>query len=310
MSAPSRAQRKRLAYALLALLTVIWGSNWIAMKFALLNADPVTFNVHRTWVAIAVLFTALVWQRRRLWPDDWRAIIITGFFQITVNFGATTMALAGGGVGRTSVLVFTMPFWTLLIAWPVLHERVRGAQWLAVTSAFVGLVLVVQPWNWREDLGPKLWAVLSGFGWAAGTVANKYFQRRRDFDPLQFISWQMLIGVLPLTLIDWLLPLAPTQWSMSQVALLIYVGAISTAAGFLLWLMVLRDLPAGTASLNMFAIPVIALVLSTIVFEERLAPVEWWGIAAIALGLLIISVRALRSGPDEPLKPVPPLEGG
>ena len=45
------------------------------------------------------------------------------------------MALAGGGAGRTSVLVFTMPFWTMLMAWPVLHERVRGTQWLAVAFA-------------------------------------------------------------------------------------------------------------------------------------------------------------------------------
>ena len=61
---------------------------------------------------------------------------------------------------------------------------------------------------------PKLWAVLSGFGWAAGTVATKYFQRARAFDPLNFIAWQMLVGVLPLTL----LPLAHfvpvTQWSV------------------------------------------------------------------------------------------------
>jgi drug/metabolite transporter (DMT)-like permease len=90
-------------------------------------------------------------------------------FQTTINFGATTMAVAGGGAGRTSVLVFTMPFWTLLIARPVLHERVRGLALAAIVFAFAGLLLVVEPWAWHGDLAPKLWAVLSGFGWAAGT---------------------------------------------------------------------------------------------------------------------------------------------
>ena len=70
--------------------------------------------------------------RGRCCPTSWLAVIVTGFFQTTINFGSTTMALAGGGAGRTSVLVFTMPFWTLLLAWPVLHERVKGYQWLAV----------------------------------------------------------------------------------------------------------------------------------------------------------------------------------
>ncbi len=132
-------------------------------------------------------------------PESWIAIVVTGFFQTTINFGSTTMALAGGGAGRTSVLVFTMPFWTLLIAWPVLHERVSGGQWMAIAFALAGLALVVEPWNWPGDLSAKLWAVLSGFGWAAGTIATKYFQRRHELDPLNFIAWQMLIGVLPLT---------------------------------------------------------------------------------------------------------------
>lgn len=303
------AKLRRAAYAALAVLTLIWGSNWIVMKIALRAVDPVTFNVQRTWVAIAVLFAALVWQRRPFAPQDWKAIIVTGIFQTTINYGSTTMALAGGGAGRTSVLVFTMPFWTLLIAWPVLHERVRGTQWLAVGCAFVGLVLVVQPWDWQGNLGPKLWAVLSGFGWAAGTVATKYFQRDHQLDPLNFIAWQMVIGVLPLTFLPLAFQLPPTQWSWMQVVLLAYVGAVSTAAGFLLWQYILRYLPAGTASLNMFAIPVIALLLSMVVFQERLTTSEWLGIGAIGLGLAIITVRAAKMR-DSALREVTPLEGG
>ena len=300
-----------MAYAALVLLTLIWGGNWIVMKLALADANPVTFNVQRTWVAIAILFVVMIARRRRLWPVDWTAIIVTGLFQTTMNFAGTTMALAGGGAGRTSVLVFTMPFWTLLIAWPVLHERLRGAQWLALACALIGLLLVVEPWEWHGDLAPKLWAVLSGLGWGAGTVCAKYFQRRRNFDPLHFIAWQMLAGVLPLTLIESVMPLEPTHWSIRQVVLLIYVGGVSTAAGFLLWLAILRHLPAGTASLNMFAIPVVALSASRVIFGEVLSRNEWLGMAAIALGLVILTVRALRSsGSADPLRDAPPAEGG
>jgi len=59
-----------------------------------------------------------------------------------------------------------------------------------------GLVLTVAPWSWHGDLAPKAWAVLSGFGWAAGTVAVKYFQRDEKLDMLTLITWQMAIGVL------------------------------------------------------------------------------------------------------------------
>ena len=305
-------QSRKGAYAALALLTLVWGLNWVVIKAALSHAHPLAFNMQRTWLATLVLFGVLIARGGRIWPHSWRAVIVTALFQTTINFGATTMAIAGGGAGRTSVLVFTMPFWTLLIAWPILHERVRGLQAPAIAFALAGLLLVVEPWAWEGDLAPKLWAVLSGFGWAAGTVAMKYFQRVRGFDLLSFVCWQMLLGVLPLSLLPWLFGVPATQWSIAQAFLLIIVGVGSTAGGFLLWMEILRWLPAGTASLNMFAVPVIALLSSMAVFGERLAANEWAGIAMIGTGLGLIAAQALLAGRRvEPLPAVPtPLDGG
>jgi len=305
-------QSRRGAYMALALLTLIWGSNWIFMKLALLSANPVVFNVQRTWLATAVLFAVLFWRRGPMLPESWVAVIVTGIFQTTINFASTTMAVAGGGAGRASVLVFTMPFWTLLLAWAVLRERIAGYQWLAVACALAGMVLLVEPWQWHGELAPKLWAVLSGFGWAAGTVATKYFQRGHRFDALNFIAWQMLVGVLPLTLLPFVFELPATQWSATFILLLFQVGAVSTALGFLLWMAILRWLPAGTASMNMFAIPVIALLSSMAIFGERLNRGEWIGIGCIGVGLAIISVDAWfgsRRG-RRALTELTPLEGG
>ena len=307
-----RVHSRRAAYVALALLTLVWGFNWIVMKAALMHAHPLVFNVHRTSIAVAVLFVALAARGGRMWPHRWRAVIVTAFFQTAINFGATTLAVAGGGAGRTSVLVFTMPFWTLLIAWPVLHERIRTAQAVAIAFAFAGLVLVVAPWSWHGDLTPKLWAVLSGFGWAAGTIAMKYYQRDPDFDMLSFITWQMALGVLPLTLLPWMFDVPATQWSLAQAGLLFIVGVIATAGGFLAWMEILRWLPAGTASLNMFAVPVIALLSSMAVYGERLSDNEWIGIGLIGVGLgLIIAEARLASSrrPALPAEPVP-LDGG
>lgn len=303
---------RRAAYAALLALTLIWGSNWLVLKFALQHAHPVVLNVHRTWLAVLVLFAVLIIQRRPLLPSSWIAVAVTGLFQTTINIGSTTMALAGGGAGRTSVLVFTMPFWTVLLAWPVLGERVRGMQWAAIALALAGLVLVVEPWRWEGGWKPKAWAILSGFGWACGTVAMKHFQRGRHFDMLNFIAWQMLLGVLPLTLLPLIIPLPPTQWTASYVGLLFWTGAIASGFGFVLWVGVLRFLSAGTASLNMLAIPVIALLSSMAVFDERLSRSEWTGIALIGAGLFVISFRAwlaTRRGERPPPEPIP-QEGG
>jgi drug/metabolite transporter (DMT)-like permease len=307
-----RVASRRGAYAALAVLTLIWGSNWIVMKFALLHAHPVVFNAQRTSLAIVTLFGVLALRGGPLRPPPWRALLVTALFQTTINFGSTVMALAGGGAGRTSVLVFTMPFWTLVIAWPILHERVRGAQWVAIVLAFIGLVLIVDPTTWHGDLTPKLWAVLSGFGWAAGTVAMKYFQRDGNMDVLNFIAWQMLVGSIPFFILPVVHDFPSTQWSAAYVGVLFIVAVVATAFAFLVWIDVLRWLPAGTASLNMFAVPVIALLSSMAVFGERLSRNEWTGIACVGAGLCVLTALALRGRVPGAgaLTPQTPGEGG
>lgn len=294
MPHPFAIRTRRGAYVALVILTILWGMNWAAMKVGLRFADPIAYNMARTSVAVVFLFAILLWERRAFWPASWIAVVVTGFFQTTLNFSATTMALASGGAGRTSVLVFTMPFWTMLIAWPVLDERVRGTQWLAVAFALVGLVVVVEPWNWQGELAPKLWATLSGFAWGAGTVTTKYYQRRYHLDVVNLITWQMAMGSIPIIVLALSWPMPATQWTGTYVMAVLYAGVVSTGLGFILWTSVLGVLPAGTASLNMFAIPVIAIVSSMLIFGERIPGIEWLGIALIGIGLVILSLRAWR----------------
>ena len=262
----SRAHRGAARTSRSALLTLIWGINWIAMKFALQRAHPVDLQraAHMARGRRCCSPCCSAQRRPRSGRHRGAPSLVTGFFQTTINFGATTMALAGGGAGRTSVLVFTMPFWTLLIAWPVLHERVRGSQWSRSRFALAGLVLVVEPWNWQGDLAPKLWAVLSGFGWAAGTVAIEVFPARPRASTCSTSSrGRWLVGVLPLTLAAVAASALPRDAMERDVR----GCCCSTSA----WCRrrsasccgstILRCLPAGTASLNMFAIPVIALAV-------------------------------------------------
>jgi hypothetical protein len=63
--------------------------------------------------------------------------------------------------------------------------------------------------------------VTSGFGWAAGHGRHQVFPAGARFDALNFIAWQMLVGVLPLTLLPFVFDPPATQWSVSYVLLLL-----------------------------------------------------------------------------------------
>ena len=166
-----------------SLLTLVWGFNWIAMKFALAaRRIRSSFNVaaRRGSRSSCCSPCCVVQRRAAAGRRSWIAIVVTGFFQTTINFGATTMALAGGGAGRTSVLVFTMPFWTLLIAWPVLRRararqpvdgrrasRSPGSRWSSSRGTGTATSRRSCGRCCRASAGPR------------ERVATKYFQRAR-----------------------------------------------------------------------------------------------------------------------------------
>src|SRR5258707_13442365 len=104
-----------------------------------------------------------------------------------------------GGAGRTWVVVFTMPFWMIVFAHFVIHERMRGAQWIAVALAFGGLTLIVAPWELTSLAGSAL-AVTGGAVWALAAVLLKRGPPP-GADPLLLTAWQLLFGFfLPGTL--------------------------------------------------------------------------------------------------------------
>jgi len=141
-------------------------------------------------------------------------------------------------------------------------------------------------------------------GVATGTLgtALAWLVAGHEFPGRSIFAWALL---LPLAV-----PLPEVQWSATYVLLLLWTGALASAFGFVLWIGVLRFLTAGTASLNMLAIPVIALLSSMLVFGERLAPGEWAGIGCIGVGLALVSLRAWLAARRGERSMVVPLEGG
>lgn len=113
-----------------------------------------------------------------------------------------TWALESGGAGKTAILVYIMPFWTLLLAVLILGERPGGKQLGGSVIALVGLGFVLVPLQIGEGLLSKLLALGSGLSWAASTITlKKIRQAHPQADLLVMTAWQMLIGSLPLSVI-------------------------------------------------------------------------------------------------------------
>lgn len=283
-------QRSWLPLLALAVLSLTWGYTWVLAKQGLAYAPPLAFAAERCAGGALALLLALKLTGRPLKlvaPGPTLAIALTqgaGFMVLQ------TWALVEGGPGKTAVLIYTMPIWTLLMAWPLLGERIRGKQWLAAGSTLAGLLLIIAPWDMQSSLLSKVLGLLAALCWGIGTILIKRLRSTQPVDLLTLTTWQTLLGAVALAALALAVPERPTQWSLSYVGIVAFMSVASTALCWWLWIYILDRVPAWEASLSVLGTPVVAILISRWVFDESFKATEVAGILLIGGGLVLLSL--------------------
>jgi drug/metabolite transporter (DMT)-like permease len=274
---------------------VLYGYNWVVMKSALRYESSAAFAASRVFGGAVFLFLLVLLFRRPLRPANWPLTILVGLFGMTGAIGLAIWALASGGAGKTSVLVYSMPVWLLLMSWFILGERVRGAQWISVAVALIGLILVISPWKPEGSAVGNGLAVAAGVCSAASAIAAKLLFRKQRVDLLSLNAWQMLFGAIPLLIIAFATsgPRSLVSSSPWYLASLFYNIVFVCGVSLLLWFFTLRHLSAGTAGLGRLIAPVIGVVASWIQLGERPDRYESIGIVLIIGGLCALAAQQL-----------------
>jgi drug/metabolite transporter (DMT)-like permease len=283
--------RQPVPVAALVALVLIWGYSWPVMKIALRHAHPFDFAAIRVGLGAALLFALVKLRGQTLRLQSYRMAVLLGMVQVALFVALSHFALLYAGSGKTSVLVFTMPFWMIVFAHFIIHERMRGAQWIAVALALAGLVLIVAPWE-LTSLGGSLLAVAAGAVWAISAVLSKRWPTASD--PLVFTAWQLLFGFVALSILALSHPHAGIRWDVEFALALAFSTVLATAGGWWLWTYVLARTPAGIAGLNALGIPVVAVVSSAIQLGERPPALELVGMTAIATALALLAWIGVR----------------
>jgi drug/metabolite transporter (DMT)-like permease len=273
-------------------MVLIWGYSWVMMKVGLRYSHPFEFAAIRVAIGCAVLFAIVRLRRRPLKLRSYRMAALLGLLQVALFVSLTHLALLFAGPGKTSVLTFTMPFWMIVFAHFILHEKMRGAEWVAAALALAGLVLIVAPWELTSIAGSLL-AIAAGAVWAITAVISKRWPIAAE-DPLLFTAWQLLFGFIALALVAGAWPHEPTRWTGEFVVALLFCSILATAGGWWLWTYVLATMPAGIAGLNSLGIPVIAVVASAIQLGERPPALELAGMLAIGVALAMLAWIGMR----------------
>lgn len=280
--------------ALIALIAV-WGYTWVILKEGVRFADPWDYATLRTVPGAILLFIIAAWRGESLALQSPRHVFMLGLWQTAAFNGLVSWALVAGAAGKTAVLVFTMPFWTVLMAWPLLGERIRGLQWLAVALSAAGLLLVLEPWALKGSFAANTLAVLTGFSWAVAAVLTRRWRHHLAVGTFALTAWQMLFGGLVLAVAGFFLSARPIEWTPYFGFLIAYATLFGTVLGWALWFYVLKLLPAGVAGLAVMGVPAIGVLASRLQLGEQPGAVESAGMLLIGASIAVLSWTALRN---------------
>ncbi|MCK6373757.1 MAG: EamA family transporter [Zoogloea sp.] len=288
---PSSSPLSRFLPAIaLIVLSCTWGYTWVLIKQALTYASPFAVAAQRCVGGTLALILAVRLSGKSMRLAAPGATVLIGLVQVAGFTLLQTSALVEGGPGKTAVLIFTMPIWTLLLGWPLLGERVRGKQWLAAASTLGGLMLIIEPWNMHTSLLSKALGLGAALCWAVGTILIKRLRQARPVDLLVLTMWQMIFGSIPLAIIAAVLPGQPTNWTMDYVLILTFLSVASVALCWWLWVWILDRVPAWEASLSVLGTPVVAILSSRLTLGEAFKASEVAGIVLIGSGLALLSL--------------------
>ena len=292
--------RRWLPALALLVLSLTWGYTWVLAKQGLTYAPPFAFAAERCVGGALTLILVLKLIGRPLKLVAPGPTLAIGLTQVAGFMVFQTWALVEGGPGKTAVLIFTMPIWTLLMAWPLLGERVRGKQWLAAASTLIGLLLIIESWDMHSSLFSKFLGLMAALCWATGTILIKRLRSTTPVDLLTLTAWQMILGAVPLVVLSLVVTERPTDWTLSYMGILAFMSIGSTAMCWWLWIYILDRVPAWEASLSVLGTPVVAILSSRLTFGEEFKTSEVAGILLIGTGLALLSLLSWAASRRNP----------
>lgn len=268
----------RIWSALIAVY-IVWGSTYLAIRFAVESMPPFLMAATRFLIAGGVLFT---W--RRLAGDalptrrQWKSAAIVGLFMLLGGNGAVVWAEQRVVSGIAALLVGASPLWmALLDAVQPGGKRPNWQTWLGVLWGFAGIALLIGPsefsGNGMQVYLPGIGALLlASFLWSAGSLYSR--TACLPDSPLLGTSMEMLVGGTGLLIFgtltgDWNhVHLAGIQ--MSSVLGLLYLILFGSLVGFAAYTWLLRVAPTPLVFTYAYVNPLVAIFLGNLLAGEPL----------------------------------------
>jgi len=287
------ARTSPLIIACLAATWLIWGSTYLAIKWALVSFPPF-FQMGTRFVAAGALLGAFALWRGAAWPtrQQWLSAFVLGALLLGGGYGATAFAQVSISSGLVVAFIAVVPALVALFQWPygVRPSKLEGT---GIALGLLGVVLLTRGQGFGASLSGLLAMALACSAWSLGSVWAKHglpggrklalatgvagYASQMFAGGLLLLAASLVVGEQP--------SFPPDARALACWAYLVVAGSL---IGFSAYMVLLQRTSTGLASSYTFVNPVIGLVLGVVLGGEVVSAQEVVAAAVIASGVVLL----------------------
>lgn len=267
------------------LVVLIWGISFSVIKLGLDELPPMLFSGLRFLIVAIPAVFIIPFPKTSIWN-----VLGVGLFLGLLKFSFLFIAMKeDASAGISSLILQAQVIFTIVLSILILKEKISKSRLVGLVFSCIGFSFFIVLENGSTTINGVLMLLLAAFFWS---IANLIMQRMKGVNFFHFMVWVSLIPPIPLFIlsfflesrdpIDLLLSTSGKAWFS-----IAYVGYVSTLVAFVIWGWLLRNYPASVITPFALLVPIIGIISSSIILNERLTMIEILGSFIIIVGLCI-----------------------
>lgn len=288
---------------LAAIFTVLlWGTTFVFTKTLLVDFTPIEILFIRFLLGYLALWAVRPKVLKTAGRNEELLFAVAGLCGVTLYYLCENIALTFTLASNVGVIVSTAPLFTALLAFRFLgDEKPKPRFFLGFAAAILGVALVSGIGSGVAlDLRGDLLSIFSAFVWGIYSILSRRYNAL-GYDPIlctRRVFFYGLVFMLPALFLMDFHPQLSLLLVPSNLFGILYLGLGAGAACFVTWNLAVTRLGALTTSTYIYLVPLVTVVASALVLDERLTPAALAGIALILVGLFLSQERKKAPSPE------------
>lgn len=284
---------KFLGSILLSLSACIWGGMFVVVKIIVGEIHPLELVWLRYLVAIIFLIGFSLFQKEQ-WHLNWhdlRLIVLIGIIGNTISIVTQETGTWLSSAQTGAVITSSTPTFMIIFAWLILKEKLTRVKVISVVMATIGVVMIVGVHlTGNNILLGVLSLIIAALAWALMSVLVKQVKTYTSLQTTILSTTVAIICLTPFILQNSASILKINFFEPKTILCLLYLGAVSTAAAFVMWNKGLTMVSASVSGLFFLLQPIVGTLLGWLLLNEGISFGFLFGTILI-LGSVWVSIR-------------------